>query len=129
MNAPELWAEIEADQTWRLDEIRFFQNRLPELQTTDEQNQYRRALILILYAHFEGFFQFALAHYIKAINTRAPMCRDAQPALAASTMSEVFRELRNPDSKCNEFRHTLPDDSKLHRFARDKEFVEKFEAF
>ncbi len=129
MNSAELWAEIEADQAWRLDEIRFFQNRLSELDSDDEKSQFRRALILILYAHFEGFFRFALAHYIRAINGLNLICREAQSALAAATMAEVFRDLRNPNSKCEEFRNSLPDDAKLHRFARDKEFVEQFEQF
>jgi hypothetical protein len=129
MNSAELWAEIEADQAWRLDEIRFFQNRLSDLDSEDEKSQFRRALILILYAHFEGFFKFALAHYIRAINQIDLTCREAQPALAAATMADVFRDLRNPNSKCPEFRNTLPEDAKLHRFARDKEFVERFESF
>lgn len=129
MSPAELWAEIEADQAWRQDEIRFFQNRLGDLDSDDEKSQFRRALILILYAHLEGFFRFTLAHYIRAINQMDLTCREAQPAIAAATMAEVFRDLRNPNSKCPEFRNSLPDDGKLHRFARDKEFVERFEEF
>lgn len=129
MNLPELWAEIEADQAWRQDEIRFFQNRLSDLDSESDKNQFRRALILILYAHFEGFFRFALAHYIRTINRENVSCKEARSALVAATMAEVFRDLRNPNSKCAEFRNTLPDDAKLHRFARDKEFVERFQQF
>lgn len=129
MNSAELWAEIEADQAWREDEIRFLQNRLSGLESDLDKRRFRRALILILYAHFEGFFRFALSHYIKAVNRAGLTCQEAQTALAAATLTEVFRELRNPTSKSRAFQRSLPDDAKLHRFARDKEFLDRLEDF
>ncbi|MFN9836724.1 MAG: MAE_28990/MAE_18760 family HEPN-like nuclease, partial [Pseudanabaena sp.] len=54
----DILAQIEAEQTWRYDEIRFFQNQATNVPL-DKQDQFRRVLILLLYAHFEGFCKFA----------------------------------------------------------------------
>jgi hypothetical protein len=39
-------------------------------------------------------------------------------------LSDLFQALRDASSKCKEFAKALPDDTALHRFARDREFVE-----
>ena len=44
-------------------------------------------------------------------------------------MSDIFTALRNPDSKCDAFRRDLPEDRALHRFARDREFIERVDEF
>ncbi|MCZ2480061.1 hypothetical protein G9H64_06215 [Aquirufa nivalisilvae] len=124
-----LWAEIEAEQSWRTDEIRFFQNQISNIPTEEKQAQFRRAIILILYAHFEGFSKFAFNLYVNTINTENVKCKDANFSLVAATLSDLFTELRNPDKKSEIFRRTLPDDSKLHRFSRDKDFVENSSLF
>jgi hypothetical protein len=125
MNLENLWAEIEAEQAWRIDEIRFFQNQLVHLTDEGEKERFRRALVLLLYAHFEGFCKFALLHYVSAVNSTGITCREANNALVAASLAEMFQELRNPDKKSSIFRADLPDDAKLHRFARDREFVER----
>lgn len=125
MNLVDLRAELEENQAWRRDEIRFFQNQLAWIDTEEKQNQYRRALILILYAHFEGFCKFALALYVNAVNNAGIKCSEANSAIAAASLANLFRDLRDPQRKSEEFRTELPDDTQLHRFARDREFVER----
>jgi hypothetical protein len=122
MNISQLWAEIENEHLWRMNEIRFFQNMLPVDQPGIKQDQFRRALILILYAHFEGFCKFTFLLYVNSVNSEGVTCAQANFAIAAASLSTVFADLRHPDKKCPEFRNSLPDDSKLHRFARDREF-------
>ena len=125
MNLPDLSAQLELELAWRQAEIRFFQNRGTTLIKVEEQDQYRRAVILVLYAHFEGFCKFAFDLYRTAINGEKVACQDASPAIAAAGWARLFKELRDPSTKCIEFRHALPDDTKLHRFARDREFMER----
>lgn len=125
MNLSELWAEIESEQTWRTDEIRFFQNQLINIDVESKKDQHRRSLVLILYAHYEGFCKFAFAHYLKAINTCNIKCSEANYAIASATLSKLFLTLRNPKKKNDIFRRSLPDDSQLHKFARDREFLER----
>jgi hypothetical protein len=124
MNLAELRAELEADQAWRVDEIRAFQNWGA---TIDEEKlkQYRRALVLLLYAHYEGFCKFALTLYVSAVNRLGITCGAAAYAVAAASLADLFRNLRNPQMKCDLFRRELPDDAKLHQFAREREFIER----
>ena len=81
------------------------------------------------YAHLEGFCRFALKAYVRAINATGLSCQDAEDAIAAASLADLFKALRNPDSKCAIFRNVLPDDSDLHRFARDREFVSNATVF
>jgi hypothetical protein len=46
------------------------------------------------------------------------------PHIGAASLAEVFSALRDPNRKCAEFARQLPNDTALHRFARDREFVE-----
>ncbi len=129
MNLPDLAAQLEAELLWRQDELRFFQNRGATFLTESEKDQYRRAVVLVLYAHFEGFCKFAFELYRTSINAEQIPCADATPAIAAAGWARLFSELRDPNKKCPDFKNRLPDDSKLHRFARDREFVERTAEF
>ena len=125
MNLAALRAELEADRAWREEEIRAFQNRGSTIEDEGELNRYRRALVLLLYAHYEGFCKFAFTLYASAINSSGISCGEATYAIAAASLNDMFRNLRNPEKKCALFRRELPDDAKLHRFAREREFIEQ----
>ena len=129
MNLVDLRAQLEAELAWRQDEIRFFQNRGSQLPDEESHEQYRRALVLLLYAHFEGFCKFALVLYANTINVEGITCGEANYSIGAAGLATIFRELRDPNKKCPEFKNVLPDDAKLHRFARDREFVERTDDF
>lgn len=121
-----LWAEIEAEQEWRTEEIRFFANRM-NASDVPQATRYIRPLVLLLYSHFEGFLKFAFLLYVRAVNEECLTCGEANFALEAASLSKVFASLRDPQRKSDLFRRALPDDSVLHRFARDREFVERLE--
>jgi hypothetical protein len=129
MNVAKLWSEIEEDLSWRLDELRFFQNQLASLKSEQERERFRRALVLLLYAHFEGYCKFALTLYVNSVNRSGVTCGEATFAIAAASLSDLFKALRNPEKKISEFRNSLPDDSKLHQFGREREFVERTAEF
>lgn len=124
MNASEFRAQLEEELLWRTEEILFFQNQSSALNHQDA-NKYRRALILILYSNFEGLCKFALDLYVTAINREGIECSKATHAIAAATLGDVFAALRDTMKKAPEFKNEFPDDTQLHRFARDREFVEK----
>ena len=129
MKIEEFRAELEEDQTWRRDEIRILQNRLLRNESSGEDDdRVRRALILMIYAHFEGFCKFALVHYIKAVNQVGITCAEANFNIVTATLEDVFRALTG-DKKIREFRNNLPDDNKLHKFAREVEFVQRTNEF
>ena len=123
MNLADVRAEVEDELTWRLDEIRFFRNQLSRLSTTDEQDRYRKALVVMLYSHFEGFWRAAFSIYIKTINDEGVACEDACDAIAAASLFEILAALVDWNRKCDFFRRAAPDDNKLHQAARHAEFV------
>lgn len=124
MNIAEIYAEIEDEQFRRVEEILFFQNQSELIVDTGKQDQFRRVLVLLLYAHFEGFCKFSLILYVNNVNAANIRCSEANYAIAAASLSDLFRALRNPEKKCPEFKRELPNDAELHRFARDREFIE-----
>ena len=99
------------------------------LASVADRKKYRRAAVVLLYAHLEGFCVFALRHFARAINDEAIQVKDASFAVAAAGCADVFAALRDPNTKCSLFRNTLPEEGKLHRFARDQEFVERMADF
>jgi hypothetical protein len=125
MNLAELRAELEKDREWREQEIREFQNRGSIIADAEELKRYRRALVLLLYAHYEGFCKFAFTLYASAVNRESLTCGEANYAIAAASLADVFKSLYNSQAKSDIFRNKAPDDSKLHRFAREREFIER----
>lgn len=115
--------ELEQDWDWRLEELRLLKNLSSDL-TTDKADIYRRSLVVFLYAHFEGFFQFALTHYVKTINDQDILCSQANSHLISATLTSVFKALRDDNAKCDFFKTHAPDDTKLHRFYREIQFIE-----
>jgi hypothetical protein len=120
-------AELESEQTWRQDEIRFLRNQLASFSNARQKMQFRRSLVVMLYAHYEGFCKFALERYVKAINAARLTCADATPAVVAGTWHQLFTAVESGDRKAKIFKSTLPHDERLHRFARRREFVEKLD--
>lgn len=123
MNLDEILAELELELEWRESELRLLKNRLPDFSKVEEQRRYRKALVVMLYSHFEGFCKVALSIYAKAINEQKFDCGYVNDSIAAAALADVFKALENPNKKCDLFRSTLPDDSSLHRFARQVDLV------
>lgn len=120
----ELRAEMEAEREWREREMRLLRNHVAALSTEDQRRVARKALVVMLYAHFEGLTKALLSMYVNRVNALALRVSDVAPSLAAAALTDLFRALRDANRKCKEFAKALPDDTALHRFARDREFVE-----
>jgi hypothetical protein len=129
MNLTSLQYFLESEMLKRQAELRHLQNLSGQLRSERRKNQLRRALVTILYAHFEGFCKSAFVAYATGINSERVSCEQVLPEIAALSHGEVFAGLRDPSSKDSFFRNLLPDDAKLHRFARDREFVARMSDF
>ncbi len=123
MNTDDIRAELEAELTWRSDEMRFLENQLANFSSEREKDKYRRSLIVMLYSHLEGFFKFAFTLYTDIINEQNLKCEDVTAYMAVSSLSNIFRALDDPDKKSDIFRRSLPDDTALHRFCRRVDFI------
>lgn len=120
----EFRAEMEAEREWREKEMRQLRNQISALSSEDERKTARKALVVMLYAHFEGVSKALLSMYVNRINNLGLRVDEVVPHIGAASLSDVFTALRDPLKKCAEFARALPNDSALHRFARDREFVE-----
>lgn len=125
MKPDEIRAELEEELAWRLEEMRFFKNQLAGLPTKDEGDRYRRALVVMLYSHFEGFWKAAFSIYVKALNAEEILCKDATHSLVASSLFDLFAGLTDHMKKHPFFRSKAPDDTKLHTLHRQVEFLER----
>jgi hypothetical protein len=122
-------AELEAERSWRSNELRLLRNQLSALAGEEERSIYRKSLVVMLYSHFEGFCRTAFAIYVRALNAQALTVGQVNWNLAASALAGVFAKLHNTDQKSHIFKRALPDDAKLHRYARDRDFLEALDDF
>ncbi|OQX23265.1 MAG: hypothetical protein BWK80_26860 [Desulfobacteraceae bacterium IS3] len=126
MNTDDIREQLEQELTWHADEIRFLENQLANLSKEDEKDKYRKALMVMLYSHFEGFFRFAFRLYKDAINKENLKCEEVTAYVTVSSLSDIFSALDNPQhhKKNDIFRRSLPEDTVLHRFCRRVDFME-----
>jgi RiboL-PSP-HEPN len=123
----EVHADVESDRSSREGEIRLIERLSIESRSEAEKQMLRRSLIILTYAHLEGFTKFVLYAYATTINAMNLDCATAAIPIAAASLNRVFAALRDPQSKHDFFRSTLPDDAKLHLAAREQSFISEFE--
>lgn len=122
-------AEIEAEREWREKELRLLRNQCGQIHKEEDQDIFRKFMVVALYSHFEGLTRAIFGIYIRGISRCDLKAKDLVSPLAAASLAEVFYRLRDPQIKCGVFKRELPDDAKLHRFARDREFMERVRDF
>lgn len=123
MTMDEVWAQLENDMAWRQDELRRLSNLQNALRSDAQRSQFRRALVVMLYAHVEGFCKIALLTYINAVNNTSIVCQHATDPLVAAAFSDVFHALAYGDPKRKVFSLPPHSDTKLAVLARQREFV------
>jgi HEPN superfamily RiboL-PSP-like protein len=123
----EVYAELEADRASREAEVRLIERMVGAAASDQDRDMLKRSLILLTYAHLEGFCRFSLTAYVGAINALGLTCAVTIPAITAAALSPVFATLRNSQKKHDVFRRSLPDDAFLHMVAREQAFIEDFE--
>lgn len=117
-------AEMEAEREWRENEMRQLRNQLGHISSEEQRRAARKALVVMLYAHFEGVCKALLSMYVNRLNMLGLRVDQVVSPVGAASLAAVFVALRDPNKKCAEFSRALPNDTALHRFARDREFVE-----
>ncbi len=123
MNLADIRAELEDELEWRTEELRFFKSQLFRLRSKDECDRHRRALVVMLYSHFEGFWKAAFSIYVKAVNAEKILCKDANYNLFAATLFNLLACLSDQKAKHPFFRSKAPEDAKLHQLYRQIEFL------
>jgi len=123
MTVDEVWAQLETDMAWRQDELRALSNLQTTMKRDTERGRLRRALLVMLYAHAEGFCKIAFLTYVNAVNKAAMSCSAAIEPLVAAAFTDVFHALTHGDPNRKVFQLPPPADNKLAIFARQREFI------
>jgi hypothetical protein len=96
MNVVELRALLEQEATWRDEELRLMRNALAGQGLGEEDATYCRTLLVMTYAHLEGFVKQALSVYVGMLNAESYTCGQLVEPLAASTLAVQMKLMRNP---------------------------------
>lgn len=117
----EFRSDMEESLSWRVNEIVTLKNLLRE----DNRVPVVKTLIVMLYAHFEGFFKDCLECYIKYINsTELPLSRFNNSIITAS-LNREYAAFENMNRKCKELTSVPPTEEFLHKFHRRRELTQK----
>lgn len=116
--------QLELEREWREEEIRFLDNSQRIVSNENDRKKLRRSILCLVYAHIEGFVQFAFSLYVNEINKKHLKCHQVRPIFAAATLHNEFGALHNQNKKSPIFKNSLPNEPHLHRLARQSEFVE-----
>lgn len=125
-SADEAYEDIEEDRAVREAEVRLIERYYNAAVSANERTMLARSLVLLTYAHVEGFTKFALQTYISVINGMKIPCYKATLPLAAATLSSVFAALRDVNARHSVFRD-LPSDHDIHLQQRNVDFIEKYD--
>ncbi|MEV0879440.1 MAE_28990/MAE_18760 family HEPN-like nuclease [Micromonospora echinofusca] len=113
-------ADLENELSWRRDEIRNLRN-LGGLEADGPQRACRRrALLVLLYAHMEGFVKFALEQYAQAINFAQLSVKEVKSVISAAALSQSFKSYRSTDSSDAKD----PSGNRARQVLRDAELIE-----
>ncbi|MCR4991198.1 MAG: hypothetical protein K6A38_10100 [Lachnospiraceae bacterium] len=128
MNPEELREQIESELAWRQEELSFIKNQLNYVADM-KKDQFRKTLVLMLYAHFEGFSKIALQTYLQYINNMNLNICDVNSTLQAAALKREFSAYDTGDKKNEFFKKPLPNDVFLHKLSRRVELIERIEDF
>ncbi len=104
MTFVDLRKQLELDLEWRQKEMRLFYNMLSNIDDDEEKRSYCKALIVMLYSHFEGFCKLAFSIYIDIINQESLRCSQVNVNLAVISLGEIFQGINDPNKNCSFFR-------------------------
>lgn len=93
------WAkELEEDLNWREAELATLKRALSVAASGPRERALLRALVAVLYAHYEGFCRFAWQTYLDAVSQDGKARKDVAECLARLSLKPRFDELR---TKCS----------------------------
>lgn len=110
----EFRADLEESLNWRLEEYFCLKNLIRD----DDVIPTIKTLIVMLYAHFEGFFKDALEVFVNFINSIQEKRNFFIPALIAASLNREYAAFENMNRKCKLLSTVPPAESTLHRYHR-----------
>jgi hypothetical protein len=126
-SAEQVYEDLEQDRATREAEIRLVERYYSDAPSDSERAMLARSLVLLTYAHVEGFTKFALLAYIGAINAMKIPCHQAALPLVAATLGKLFAALQDVNSKHPQFRD-VPSGDEVHLQGRHLSFIANYDA-
>lgn len=117
----EFRSDMEESLSWRINEIITLKNLLRE----DNNVPVVKTLIVMLYAHFEGFFKDSLECYIKYINSTELLLKQFSDSIITASLNREYAAFENMNRKCKELTSVPPTEDFLHKFHRRRELTQK----
>lgn len=113
MDAASIRAELDDERLRRIGEMSFLRNIQSGIAKPEDRERFCRAMVLMLYAHLEGFAGFALTAYVKAVNVARIPAKDAHPMIMAASWHKLFGEIISPVRDHVFGKYKLPDAADL----------------
>ena len=106
-----------------------FKNNISSL--TIKKDIYRKSLVVMLYAHYEGFTKMCFSIYIKFVNSLNLKRINIRhkPELIASSMNKVFKKYDDKDRKNELFKRSSQDDKSIHSIYRRADLINGFNEY
>lgn len=114
-------SDMEESLSWRINEIVILKNLLRE----DNNAPVVKTLIVMLYAHFEGFFKDCLECYIRYINSTELSLSNFSDSIITASLNREYAAFENMNRKCKELTSVPPTEEFLHKFHRRKELTQR----
>lgn len=113
---------MEESLSWRKNEIKTLKNLLCDGNNVPVV----KTLIVMLYAHFEGFFKDCLECYIRYINSTELSLNRFSDSIITASLNREYAAFENKNRKCKELTSVPPAEEFLHKFHRRMELTQKF---
>ena len=121
-------SQLELELRWRQEELAFFKNLLNDIKEK-EKDKYRKCLVLILYAHMEGYIKFSLQLLVQYINELKLSRNEVTIDLRVSSMHKDLLLYENDTKPLKLLGKTFPEDKRLNRLYKQKFLVQNIETF
>lgn len=115
-------SDMEDSLSWRINEFMSLKNLLRE----DNSVPVVKTLIVMLYAHFEGFFKDCLECYVRYLNSTELQLNNFCDAIITASLSREYAAFENINRKCKELTTVPPAEEFLHKYHRRRELTQKF---
>ena len=118
----EFRSDMEESLSWRIKEVVDLKNVLRD----DNKVPVVKTLVVMLYAHFEGFFKDCMECYIHYVNSSEIKLKMFTDAIIAASLNKEYAAFEDRNRKCRELISQPPVEDYLHKFHRRKELTQKF---
>lgn len=120
----EFRTEMEEALSWRINEYTHLKNAIKD----DNKIAGTKVLIVMLYAHLEGFYKDCMECYIKLINQSDYTLNQMNESLITASLAKQFSSFEDMNRKCKELTSVPPKEDFLHKFHRRKELTKVFKS-